>query len=138
MTEAELMVELMVYTKRTWGTRVFVDGRVDEYTDEEVRFEDGQFKTRPVPLEWRPLAHLTAEELAALKQQIRDGGYFDLPEEVKPDRPIMDGTTTTWKVVVDGTRHEVTTKGMEPPVLASLRTTLQKLTAEALRRSNQP
>lgn len=135
------MIELMVRTSRVWGTRVFADGRIHEYTDREVRFVDGQFQEKTIPLTWRPLTQLTAEERQQLAQIIDEIGFFGFPAQVAQPNRQLDGATVVWQVRLHGKVHQVKRQGtsasMEPG-LEQLRKLIEQLTAVALRRDNQP
>ena len=139
MNDKQQLLEVMVTTRSTWGMRVYEDGQVDEYSDQETRFADGDFVTRSIPPMWRTLTRLNPDELETLKSQLRESGYFELPSQLMEDRPVQDGVWTRWTVELDGRRHTVTARGPEAanhPILADLRDAVQTLAADALRREN--
>jgi hypothetical protein len=138
MAHADLLLEYLVKAGTDWGTRVYSDGRVDEYSDKEMEFDGSKIVTHQVPLKWRHLAHLSADELARLQKAIQDAHFFTLPAHIEPKGGVKDGTINTWTVVRDGKKHTVTSRGTEnggSAALHGLSGLLQELTADALDRA---
>lgn len=138
MRGSNLLLELRIQTQRVWGTRLYTDGRVDEYSDQRITFVDGQFHYRDQPPEWRALTRYSPEEVARLEDLIRSTGALDLPARLEPAQPVLDGTIMIWDFWLDGRHHRVETHGTEAnrhPALETLRRALERTTAEALRRA---
>jgi len=138
MSESNLVLQYVMYGKHTWGTRVFANGHVDEYSDQIVDFtEDGDFKTRSVPLEWRSRTQLSADEMRRLNEAIRRSDILTLPTRLEPAGTVRDGSTTVWTIELDGKRHEITARGTEQarhPTLEALRSEFEEIVADALNR----
>jgi hypothetical protein len=101
-------------------------------------FDGSKIVTHQVPLKWRHLAHLSADELARLRKAIQAAGFAALPAHIEPKGGVKDGTVNTWTVALDGHRHTVTTRGTENggnAALHRLNELLQELTADALNRA---
>ena len=138
MANSDLLLELLVKTKTEWGTRIYADGRVTEYSDRAVSFDGTDFVTERVPLQWRPLTHLSKDELDRLRAAIHDAHFFTLPARVEPDPRLRDGTHSTWTVTLDGKQHRVAAHEAGPTqnaALQALSKTVQELTAAALQRA---
>jgi len=138
MSESSPILQYVMYGQHTWGTRVFADGRVDEYSDQEVDLtEDGDLKTRPVPLEWRSRTQLSAAEVQRLTDAVHRSQILDLPARLEPSGTVHDGSTTVWTINLDCKHHEVTARGSQQakhPNLETLRTTFEDIVADALNR----
>lgn len=135
MAKSEPILQQIVLTRSAWGARVFADGRVDEYSDEETAPGDDFSQTLDVAPEWRSLTKLPQEEVERLRSEIRDSGFFNLPSRIEPSRHVYDGVTTSWRADLDGVRHEVTARGSEGQrALQKLNDLLQELIGEALNR----
>ncbi len=120
--EGAPFVEYLVRGRGAWGTRLFADGRTEEWTDAGG---------------WQPLVQVPAAEVAAFEELVRGGGYLELPAEVEPAAPPEDGTELTWTIELDGRRHRVTAREAGPygsPVLRALDAELQRIVGEALNR----
>jgi|GEM_PF-1574931 len=138
MANADLLLEYLVDTRTHWGTRVYSDGRVDEYSDRDMTFDGSDFVTRTVPLQWRPLTHLSPTELGRLKTAIQTAHFFALPAHIEPTPRLKDGTISAWTVKLDGQQHRVTAHeagSAQNAALQQLSKVVQELTAAALQRS---
>ncbi len=137
MAHADLLLEWLVTTRTQWGTRISAAGQVEEYSDRTVSFDGRDFVTQSVPLQWRPLTHLSGAELDRLKAAIQTAHFFSLPARIEPDSRLKDGTTSTWTVTLDGQQHQVTThesSAEQNAALQDLGKVVQAVTATALNR----
>lgn len=137
MTATTAWLEYRVTAQRDWALRVYADGQVDEYSDERLEFVDGDFKPIALPLEWRGLTRLTAQEVGQLRDMVRQLDFFQLPERLDAGSAVLDGAAIAWTIELDGRRHRVSGRGPEAgrhPELEALRVTLERMTAEALQR----
>ncbi|MBW4522663.1 MAG: hypothetical protein KME16_23705 [Scytolyngbya sp. HA4215-MV1] len=136
MSQSAPILQYIVYGKQTWGTRAFTNGQVDEYSDRAVEVtSDGDFKTRPVPLQWRSRTHLTAAQIEQLKAAIANSTFFDLPTTSPTQGVVHDGATTIWTITLDGRCHEVKAQGnaqAKQAPLESLRNLFEDMVADAL------
>jgi hypothetical protein len=138
MANADLLLEYLVETRTHWGTRIYGDGRVDEYTDREMTFDGSDFVTRTVPLQWRPLTKLSSDELAQLRHAIQAAHFFTLPAHLEPSPGLKDGTTSAWTITLGGRQHHVTAHEAgadHNAALHRLSQVVQELTAAALQRT---
>ena len=138
MSESLPIFQYVRRAQGVWGTRVFADGLVEEYSDEEIDFsEAGQLIARAVPLAWRFRAQLTPAETQRLVNAIRQSLFFTLPVQFTTPPPALDGATVVWSAALDGEQHEVTTRGHAQerhPTLEGLRVLFEELVADALNR----
>ena len=136
------ILQYIVYGKRTWGTRVFTNGQVDEYSDQAVEVTpDGDFKTHLVPLDWRSRAHLTPPQVEHLKTAIANSDFFDLPTSQPLRGRVRDGATTVWTIHFNQVCHEVNVQGTEQAnqaTLVLLQNTLEDLVADSLSSDESP
>jgi hypothetical protein len=133
----ELLVEQRVERPQEdpYARRVNRDGSVYEYTSATASFEDGQWQFGTQPLEWRPIARLSPEAVAALEDAIRRDGVADLPSEHVPEGTSIGGSNVTWTVDLDGRRHAVDligVGGQQPPPFGELDRLLQLEIARAV------
>ncbi len=138
MANTDLLLEWLVDSGTQWGTRIYSDGRVEEYSDKDMTFDGKDFITRRVPLQWRPLTHLAAAEQHRLTSAIAAAGFFALPAQVAPAPRLEDGTTSTWTVARDGKQHRVTAHeagAAQNAALQQLGKVVQEVTAAALQRA---
>lgn len=138
MTNSDLLLELLVTTRTEWGTRIYGDGRVTEYSDREMSFDGQDFVTKQVPLQWRPLTHLSEAELGKLRTAIQAAHFFSLPTHIEPTPHLKDGTTSTWAITLNGKQHRVVAHeagSAQNAALQALSKTVQELTAAALQRA---
>jgi hypothetical protein len=124
------LIEYRLEARQVYGQRVFPDGRVEEW-DVPADDEDGD----PA---WRPLTHLSADELARLEAGLHASDFFDLPARLDPPSPVRDGMSTTWQASRDGHTHTVHAHGAwldTFPTLQRLNDLLQLLVGQALNRA---
>ncbi len=114
------MVEYLVRARSTWGTRLYVDGRTEEWQD---------------PAGWRPLVKVAPSEVAAFVELARGRGFLDLPEVLAGGESVDDGSAVSWSITVGGRRHRVTARATGSsldPVLRALNDALQLMIGRAL------
>lgn len=131
----DALLHFMIHRPPTSGMCVFADGQVEVLSDYEMDYQDGEIITREVPLQWRPYARLSPEQLRDLVAQIRESDYFDLPEQMEPEGLEHDAMVVSWLVRLDEREHQVTTVGHDPthhPTLNALRLSLEEMSADAL------
>ena len=134
---SEILLEYRQDGRKTWAIRFFHSGVVREYSDSRMEFKNGEIVTRPMPLAWREIARLTAGEMDKLLATLRKANFFSLPGQVGDTKGIMDATTFTWTVHMDGQEKTVTAAGSEAsnhPALKLLREMIQEVTADAFDR----
>src|SRR5579859_1608191 len=139
MTDQRPLLQYVLTTgQRTWGTRLFADGRVEEYSNVGVVVrDDGNFAAHGQPLKWRRRAQLTPAEVQQLTQVIAGSDFFDLPAQLGAPGQVRDGSTIVWTLSAGGKQHEVTAYGPDQqsqPTLEKLRTTFEAMVTEALNR----
>ena len=138
MTESkDLLLEYRQEGRKTWAIRFYKDGRVKEFSDSSMAFENDEIVTRLVPLAWREIARLSSAELTKFTTALRQAGLFSLPAQLGAIGRVKDGTQSTWIVNLDG--QEKTVLAVEPeasehPALKSLREMIQEITADAFDR----
>jgi len=118
----DLFVEYLVRGRGSWGTRLYADGRTEEWTDAGG---------------WQPLVRVAPTEVAAFEELVRTGGYLELPATIEPTVTPEDGSQLTWTIALGGGRHRVTERDTGPhwnPVLRALDAELQRIVGEALNR----
>lgn len=137
--QTDLLLEHTLKKRSPWAIRFYADGRVEEYSDQEMVFENNEIITRSLPLEWRPLTLLSAEELEALKDAIRQSGILELPEKVGDAQRVRDGAVSEWYARLGG--KEIRLTAWEPdasqhPGLKELSVAIQTITAAAFNRES--
>ena len=135
-----LLLEHTLRKRSPWAIRFYADGHVEEYSDQEMVFENNEIVTHSLPLEWRPLTRLSKEELDALKDAIRQSGILELPEKVGDSQRVMDGAVSEWYAHLDD--HENRLTAWEPqaskhPGLKELSVAIQTITAAAFNRESK-
>jgi hypothetical protein len=137
MTKAELLLEHSLKGHEDWQVRIYRDGRVEEYSDRYMTYEDGEFITHRQRLKWRPLTTLSPEEMERLIGVLRSSNFFEMPDSLGDRARISDGTLATWSADLDGKRKTVTALGSQAtnhPALKLLGETFDMITANAFRR----
>jgi hypothetical protein len=121
LDETRPVIEYMVQTRRTWGTRVYADGEAEEWVDDRSG--------------WRPLVRVPSGEVTALLEFARDEGFFALPSDLDPASDAEDRTTVRWTLEREGQRHSVQAAGgQSQPLLLALNDRLQLAVGHALNR----
>jgi hypothetical protein len=133
----ELLVEQRVERPQAdpYAKRVNRDGSVYEYTSVTASYEGGEWQFGTQPLEWRPLAQLSAEAVADIEDAIRRDRILDLPDEHLPEGTSIGGSNIIWTVALDGRRHTVTlvaVGGEQPGPFGELDRLLQLAVARAV------
>ena len=132
-----LLLEHTLHKNSPWAIRFYQDGRVQEYSDQTMSFENNQIVTHWQPLEWRPLTVLSAEELAALEDAIRQSDLLNLPEQVGSPAQVMDGAVAEWYARLGDQEKRLTAwepQASKHPGLGELSVAIQTITASALKR----
>jgi hypothetical protein len=103
---APLLVEEIVERPRRTvrRRRVTADARFFEYTDVEMRREDGRVAVARGQLAWRFRRKLGAEHMRAIFAGLEESGFFALEEEYGVG---SGGTVVTWRATLLGSTHEV-------------------------------
>jgi hypothetical protein len=118
--EAAPVIEYLVRSRNTWGTRVYEDGTAEELTDEQSG--------------WQPLVHLPLDEVTSLIDSAYEDGFFDLPSTIAPEVEADGGTAVEWTLERGGRRHNVKASGEAPALLRALNDRLQLAVGRALNR----
>lgn len=115
------VIEYLVRTRGTWGTRVYEAGAAEELADEQSG--------------WQPLVRIPSEEIASLLEFAANEGFFDLPSTLKAEIEADESTTVEWTLERDGRRHKVSAAGSRSePLLLALNDRLQLAVGRALNR----
>jgi len=115
------VIEYLVRTRSTWGTRIHADGSAEELTDELAG--------------WQPHVQIPRDEVTKLIAFAEEQGFFDLPSVISPDIEADGATAVEWTIEHEGQRHTVTATGdAAPPLLRSLNDRLQLAIGRALNR----
>jgi hypothetical protein len=139
MPQSDLLLEHILHHRSPWAIRFYQDGRVDEYSDQTVRFENDQIVTHEQPPEWRPLTHLSVDELDALKDAIRQSGILALPKQVGNPEQVMDGAVAEWYARLGERENRLSAwepQASEHPGLKELSVAIQTITASAFNRDS--
>jgi hypothetical protein len=115
-------IQYMGHARTSWGTRIYPDGRSEEWVAGPG---------------WQPLVQLEVADVQALQAWVSDGGFFRLPPVIEPSHEADDGMTEEWTIELDGKHHTVTTRAQRvkpDPLLRSLYEEVQRLVGEALNR----
>lgn len=137
MPESDLLLEHTLHHRTPWAIRFFADGRVEEYSDQVMVFENDQIVTRQQPLEWRPLTQLSPEELDSLKDAIRHSGILTLPKQVGNPKQVQDGAVAEWYARLGERENRISAwepEASEDPGLKELGVAIQTITAAAFNR----
>ena len=137
MTQSEILLERSTEGRTQWRQRIYHDGRVEDYTDRDLNFENDDFVEIRIPLKWRERTVLLPAEIDELIEVVHSSGFFDLPDSLTVEGRLFDASVTTWtanlpegqKTVVAVGRHAT-----EEPAIKLLRETITRLTAGAYRR----
>jgi hypothetical protein len=135
--QAEILLEHSLEGRDDWQVRVYRDGRVEEYSERYMTYEDDEFITHQPPPKWRPLTTLSPEELERLISVLRSSDFFEMPDSLGDRDRILDGTLVTWSGYLDGKSKTVTAIGSQAthhPALKLLGETFDLITAAAFRR----
>jgi hypothetical protein len=126
--------QYMLQGQQSWGTRLFADGQVEEYSNTHVEFDEEKgFVQSRVPYAWRLRAQLKPSEVAQVLEAIEAAGFFDLPTTLSPEGEIDDGRQMVWAVTLDDRSHTVTDHTRHP-ALEQLRQVFEGLVGQALSR----
>ena len=126
--------------RQTWAYRFYQDGRVEEYSDSEMTFEDGKIVTREIPLAWRAITQLPPAELEKLVAIIRRVDFFALPDKLGVPSRANDAALFTWTVRLDGKKKTVVAAGAEAtshPAIKILRDLVQEVTTASFERESK-
>ena len=137
MTQPEILLERKTEGRRPWAQRIYRDGRVEDYTDRDMDFENDEFVEIRIPLKWRQRTVLLPEEIEELITLVHSSGFLDLPASLSAEGKQFDASTTTWLVnLPEGTKivAAVGRHATENPAIKQLRETITRLTAGAYRR----
>jgi len=133
----DLLLEYRQDGRKTWAVRFYLDGLVEEFSDSKMEYKRGKFTTHPIPLAWRVLTHLSPTELEKVVAALRRSDFLSLPEKLGDSTRVMDGTLSTWTVILDGQQKVVRATGAEAthyPAIKLLREMVQEVTADAFNR----
>jgi hypothetical protein len=139
MSHSDLMLEHTLHKASPWAIRFYQDGRVEEYSDQFMAFENNQIVTHTQPPEWRPLTVLSKDELEALKDAIRDSGILSLPEKVGDPQLVMDGAVAEWYARLGDKENRLSAwepQASNHPGLKELSVAIQTITASAFNRDS--
>ncbi len=125
-----LLLERRVLTGRDLDAdRITGDGCVWSYTTVDARLEGGEWSFGRVAAPvWRKERRLSAEALEDLRKAIAGSGFFDVPAEVRPDVPVIHGSSEEWTAELGGRRHTSTLHGRgvaRAPALEALAAALE-------------
>lgn len=137
MADSDLILEHTLHHRTPWAIRFYADGRVEEYSDQVMRFENDQIVTHQQPLEWRPLTKLSDEELDSLKDAVRQSGILSLPAQVGNPNQVQDGAVAEWYARLGERENRVAAwepEASENPGLKELSVAIQTITAAAFNR----
>ncbi|MCJ7626634.1 MAG: hypothetical protein MUO76_24335 [Anaerolineaceae bacterium] len=137
MKQVELLLEHSLEGREDWRVRIYCDGRVEEYSDRYMTYEEGEFITHQQRPKWRPLTTLSAEEMERLIGVLRSSDFFEMPDSLGDRDRILDGTLVTWSASLDGKKKTVTALGSQAthhPALKLLGETFDLISASAFKR----
>lgn len=140
MPDSELLLEHSLLKRSPWAIRFYQDGRVEEYSDQVMVFENNQVVTHQQPLEWRPLTILSDDELEALKDAIRQSDILNLPERVGQPVDVADGAVAEWYARLGDRENRLTAwepQASNHPGLIELSVAIQTITAAAFNRDSE-
>lgn len=140
MPQTDLLLEHVMHHGSPWAIRFYQDGRVEEYSDQTLDFENDQIVTNTQPLEWRPLTKLSVEELESLKDAIRQSGILALPNQVGSPEQVMDGAISEWYAHLGERENRLSAwepQASQHPGLKELSVAIQTITAAAFNRESE-
>ena len=70
-------------------------------------YPDGLYLYRLDDQPWQEVWSFAENEMAELREAIARSGFFELPEDIRPELPIRDGTFATWTITSSGKTHHV-------------------------------
>lgn len=126
-----LLVERRVVTGEDVDVdRVTTDGRVWTYSTVDARLDENGTWTfgNVADPGWREEGRLGEGALAALRDAVASGGFFDAPAEFRPDVAVIHSSSEEWTADVGGRRHTSTlhARGVtRAPVLEALARALE-------------
>jgi hypothetical protein len=104
-----LLLERRIETRdAVYVDRITADGRTWTLSNVDARFENGRWTFGSQEPSWEQAGVVTSEQLDALRAAIAESGFFDTPEDLRPERR---GSTEVWTAELGGHRHTTTLHG---------------------------
>jgi hypothetical protein len=109
MTDRVVLLEEVTYqrTERPHGFRIWSDGTVERTSDANPLPTLTERLDVDRTVQWEADRTLSAEQLAALSETIRQSGIFDVEPKMLINYCKEDPPAAIWKINLDGQSHKI-------------------------------
>jgi hypothetical protein len=107
-----LLERVLTQGEQEYARRVTGDGRVWVRSTVSATLDDGQWTFGDDDNQWRELAALSPDALAALTTAIETSGFLDTAPDYGPSSTVIGGSTERWTVHLHGFTHTTVLRGL--------------------------